>query len=198
MLNEIKNELLLEKCIRCNNSNDLYTFTWKPKIRMQGRRRKKKVNILFSSCDNCASGFDKFMRLQDYMSRRVHGMLYCLWLLIWFGLIFGILGLLSEPIMGTVGFTLMLVSLIIVIGIYANYNLNSFNPNRFIKIDYYGNITLKSAYGGTQVVNITQEIDKKVQEIKETSHKFCPNCGSNVKTLTGFCKVCGKNLKTIE
>ncbi len=197
MINEIKNDILLEKCIKCGNTHDLNSYTWKKKIKVQAR--KKDLNILFSSCRQCTPGFESFNRLQDKRKYGFKRISPCLWAITWMFFILGIFFLFLGDILGLIGLIISGLILFFIIIKNLNFILHPYNPKKFIKIDYHGNFSLKSSTGGyTPVVNVTQEIERKMQEIQETSYHYCPNCGSNRKTLTGFCKNCGKNLKVIS
>ena len=195
---ELENEALLNKCVRCKKSDvNLFTTVWDTKANIKGK--KEKLRIKFSACDPCLRKIEKFTQYEKfyYKNKGICGI--CTWMISWLVLIFSILFSFMGPnptlaITGVVGAILLFLPFIIM-KIYKNSHPE--NLRKYISINSSGIITIKGKKSGEadQKISIVEVQQAKIKKIQDESYKFCPNCGSTIKTLTGFCKTCGKNLK---
>ena len=198
MSNEVESKEVLNKCIKCKKSDvNLLNTKWETKTYIKGK--KEKVRIKFSACESCFTKIEKFIEYEKFYYRNKGVCGACTWVVSWLVLILSILFSFMGPdftiaAMGIVGAIVLFLPFIIM-KIYKNSH--SGNLHKHILINSSGILIVKSKKSSGETVkkiNIIEVKQEKIKKVQEESYKFCPNCGSTIKTSTGFCKTCGKNL----
>ncbi len=188
MESEISEPKLLNKCVRCHNSNeDLITYSLRKALGVRGAKFYK---INYSICKKCHPNYEKGLKLEyNYHSKKLKSILAGICFVI---LIVALINALAIVFYGSV-FVLFLI--LFIYRLY--YKTNSENINKYFIIRKDGIVILKDRKTKQEfdVINLLP-IEKKIAEVLPIkTSEFCPNCGAQIKTYTGFCNKCGKNLK---
>jgi multisubunit Na+/H+ antiporter MnhG subunit len=198
---EISEPKLLNKCVRCHNSNeDLITYSLR---KVLGVRGAKFYKINYSICQKCQPNLEKGLKLEDnYHSRKLKTILSGIYLVVY---IVALVIIFNSNLSFT-AFTIVIPILIgstfgsffLILFIYRlHYKTNSENINKYFEIRKEGTVILKDRKTNREldIINLL-EIERKIAEAHHRkTYDFCPNCGAQIKTYTGFCNKCGKNLK---
>ncbi len=201
MESEINEPELLNKCVRCHQSNDqLIKFTYRRVLGIQGA---KFYSINYSICEKCKPYLEKGLKIEDkYVTKKLKPILAGIFLIIYivaliiffnsdipFQAMFPVIGIIIGATLGSFFLILYLNRVL--------YKTNPENIKKYFEIRNDGIVILKDLKSGNEINRINLlPIERKIAEIlPKKSHEFCPNCGSQIKTYTGFCQSCGKNLK---
>ena len=198
---EINDPELLNKCVRCHKpSKELIIYTLRKPLGLHGARFYR---INYSICKNCKPYFEKALEREDrYVTKKLSRIkavillfVYIVALIIIFNSnlsfegFFLVIGTLIATILGIFFLTLFVERLY--------YKKHPNNIKNYFEVKNDGIAIIRDLESNREIKRINLlSVEREIEEeLPKKTYKYCPNCGSEIKTYIGFCQKCGKNLK---
>jgi len=198
---EINEPELLNKCVRCHKpSKELITYTLRKPLGLHGARFYR---INYSICKNCKPHFEKALEREDrYVTKKLSRIVAGILLLVYIvALIIIFNSNLSFEVFLPVICTLIATTFgIFFLALFIERLYSKKHPNNiknYFEIKNDGIAIIRDLESNQVIkrINLLPVEIEIAEELPRKTYKYCPNCGSEIKTNTGFCKRCGRNLK---